>query len=163
MVLKVNSRDQVRELVLDLRNEITRYYAYALKRRIVMNLNDPNFKNSKYKGKPISVSGELALGVKVIDDGKGQYRVVSTAPHSKAVELGSLPHVVPLDLLIEWLKKKFGTSEKIAVSKAKGVQKAIAEKGTTAQPFIEPAIEDDSLLDDAIVKAIKSIKIKYGK
>ncbi len=159
MVLKVNSDDKVRDLALDLRNEITRYYAYALQRRIKNNLNDPAF--GRYAGKPISDTGELAMGVKVIHDGKGQYRVVSTAPHSKAVEHGSLPHVVPLQALIDWLKRKFGANKENAIAGAKAVQKKIAEKGTEAQPFVEPAVEDDSILDEAIEKAIVSIKNKY--
>lgn len=161
MEVSVNSNSEVKQLVLDLRNEITFYYSYALQRRIKNNLNDPAF--GKYAGKPISDTGDLALSIKVINDGKGQYRVVATAPHAKAVEHGSLPHVVPLQALIDWLSRKFGANEKNAIAGAKAVQKKIAEKGTEAQPFVEPAVEDDDILNEAIEKAMVSIKAKYRK
>lgn len=68
--------------------------------------------------------------------------VVASAPYARAVEFGSRPHFPPVEPLERWAQKhpkpggyEPGDGYAIAV--------AISKRGTTAQPFLFPALESN--------------------
>ncbi|NMG48297.1 hypothetical protein GO613_09310 [Azoarcus communis] len=57
--------------------------------------------------------------------------VVGTSlAYAVPVELGSAPHMPPIEPLVEWAKQKLGVRGKEAESAAWGVARAIAQRGT---------------------------------
>lgn len=85
-------------------------------------------------------------------------RIVIDAPHAAAVELGSRPHVAPLQPLVDWVKRhrasfgikgrgtqrnaktgRFEVSAEI-VAIARAIQQKIAREGTKPRFFVRNAI-----------------------
>jgi len=93
--------------------------------------------------------GDLRENIKIEKTSKG-YNVVADRHYASAVEYGTFPHWVPLKALEKWAMRKFGRKDV-----AYFVQKKIAEKGTKAKPYMEPAVE--SAYDEAIIKAMAKV------
>ncbi len=64
-----------------------------------------------------------------------------TAPYAPDVEEGTDPHHVPIEPLEVWARRVLGDE-----SLAGAVQTKIEQKGTDAQPFVEPGI--DAMLEE---------------
>ena len=69
-------------------------------------------------------------------------KIVYSAPYAMSIEFGSQPHVVPFNAIFQWAQRKLGMSKKAAYPFARNVVRKIAERGTVAQPFLRPAIEE---------------------
>ena len=74
-------------------------------------------------------------------------RIVSTAPHSAAVEVGSRPHMPPIEPILEWVRLR-GTQgyDKNAATKkgraqAKFVRARISEQGTRRAVPVDAALQ----------------------
>ncbi len=80
-------------------------------------------------------TGQLRDSILLIKTDTG-YTIVASASYSVAVEYGSMPHWAPIEPLKGWARRKLG-DEKAAWA----VQHKIAKEGTTAKPFMDPAIE----------------------
>jgi len=89
---------------------------------------------------PIVFRGELARSIQAtVSAMKG--KVVAGAKHAPFVEFGTRPHFPPVAPLERWAATKLGSAGLGFV-----IARKIAERGTKAQPFFEPAV-DDSLKD----------------
>ena len=82
--------------------------------------------------------------IKQISNG---FEVGYDAPHSAYINDGTKPHTPPRDVLVKWVKRKLGYSEKKAQQIAFLIQQKIRFYGTEPRPFMSKAIQD--------------IKIKY--
>lgn len=65
-------------------------------------------------------------------------QIVVDAPHAGAVELGSRPHWMPLQPLLDWAKRKVGAAD--AYRFAKAVQMKIARLGTKPTYFVRKSL-----------------------
>lgn len=67
----------------------------------------------------------------------------------------------PVDNLIQWFRKKFRLTEKVARARGWAKAKSIAKKGTKPHPFFGPAVEKNK---EAITKAIsEAVKKEVDK
>jgi hypothetical protein len=98
---------------------------------------------------PTTFTGRLRDSIKVKKQGK-VWIIEAEAPYAEEVEFGSFPHHVPIKPLKEWAKQKLGDE-----GAAYAVQKKIAEKGTRAQPFMDPAMFQS--FSEAFDKAKKKV------
>lgn len=74
---------------------------------------------------------------------------------------GKMP---PVDVIIQWFRKKFGLDEKAATARGWASARAIARKGTKPHPFFAPAIEkNQKAIAQEIKKAIQNDINKNGK
>lgn len=93
-----------------------------------------------------------------VEGGIAEPRIVIDAPHAATVELGSRPHVAPLQPLIDWVKRHRGSfgikgkgttrskasgrfeasAEVVAIARA--IQAKIAREGTKPTYFVRNAI-----------------------
>lgn len=115
-------------------------------------------------GKPIvqentpKASGELWDSVGTVSTPNGA-QIVVDAPHAVAVELGSMPHMVPLDALVRWVKQRgmqglSGRVRRADRSQVRGVRaslKALERDGAT--PVEAP---------EQIARAIQAAIAKHG-
>lgn len=65
-----------------------------------------------------------------LPNGEIGYEVRNDAPHAWVVEHGSRPHMPPVEPIALWARRKFGLSEKEALSVAWAVAKTIEQRGT---------------------------------
>lgn len=73
--------------------------------------------------------------------GIGIEGVVGTSlAYAVPVELGSGPHMPPVEPLVEWAKQKLGVRGKEAESAAWGIAKAIAKRGTVGVGMFHRAL-----------------------
>lgn len=86
-------------------------------------------------------TGQLASSIEAVVEATGTaivgVRVGSNLPQAPAQEFGTDPHFPPPDALRDWARRVLGTEDA-----AFPVARSIAETGTEAQPFLEPAFED---------------------
>jgi len=85
-------------------------------------------------------TGELAGSGHVEHLGKAKWAVIYDAPHAKPIEYGSRPHMPPPGVLVKWAMRKLGLSKKEAIKVANRVRWKIFHKGTEAQPFLRPPL-----------------------
>lgn len=86
-------------------------------------------------------------------------RIAVTAPHAVAVELGSMPHMVPLAALIEWVKRRgmqglegrVRRADRSQVRGVRGALKSLEQDGAT--PVDAP---------EQIARAIQASIAKHG-
>jgi len=82
--------------------------------------------------------GELKEKIKLTPTNlENEYILESKAKHSEALEFGTRPFYAPIKPLKEWAARKTGDEDL-----GYAVQKKIAKKGITAQPFMRPAIRE---------------------
>jgi phage gpG-like protein len=67
--------------------------------------------------------------------------VGSNLVYAKPVEYGSRPHFPPVAPLELWARRKLGVPARRARSVAFAVARKIARRGTPAQPYLGPALE----------------------
>lgn len=80
---------------------------------------------------PVGVTGIYAASWKVVETGEANTILLQNdAPYAPVIEYGSRPHIAPLRPLLQWVRRKFGVDDKSAYAIAKGVQNAIAARGT---------------------------------
>lgn len=90
-----------------------------------------------------TLRGSIIGNVTVLD-GLGVQGVVGTAlNYAEAVELGTRPHMPPVEPLIDWVRQKFGLSGKEAKSAAWRVARSIARRGTPAVGMFHFAWRDN--------------------
>lgn len=82
--------------------------------------------------RPAQVSPEAVVG-----------SIGSSQPHALHVELGTKPHMPPVDPLVDWVKAKFGVDPEEAERIAWGVARKIAAKGTEGQHMFANALADN--------------------
>jgi len=108
---------------------------------------------------PVGVSGNLQSSLRSTVDSVGEtlleIHVGSTANYAAAVEKGTDPHFPPPSALRDWARSVLGDEDL-----AYPVARSIAENGTEAQPFLEPAFEDNltfivDRINDAVEQAIQ--------
>ena len=82
-------------------------------------------------------SGLLKAGIKIEPQvfGSYKYSIVAGTEYAADVEYGTSPHYVSGGELKKWATRKLGDP-----SAAFAVAKSISKKGTNAQPFIRPAL-----------------------
>lgn len=85
-------------------------------------------------------TGELAGSGEVEHLAKGVWAVIYDAPHAKPIEYGSRPHMPPRGVLVNWARRKLGLSKKEAIKAANRIRWKIFMKGTEAQPFLRPPL-----------------------
>lgn len=90
---------------------------------------------------------ELAGGIGV------QGVVGSALAYAEAVELGTRPHMPPVEPLIDWVRQKFGLSGKEAKSAAWRVARGIARHGTPAAGMFHFAWRDNQVQILSMFKA----------
>lgn len=107
---------------------------------------------------PIVNTGELARGVDYKMTSKLSARVGADARYSEWVEKGRKPGKMPPVAPIErWAKTKLGQSGLGFV-----IARKIGRKGTKAQPFFFPAVDDSlseikSIFESAVSKVVEAI------
>lgn len=67
---------------------------------------------------------------RALPNGEVGFEVRNDAPHAWMVEHGSAPHMPPVEPIALWAKRKFGLTEKEALSVAWAVAKTIEKRGT---------------------------------
>lgn len=86
-------------------------------------------------------TGQLASSIEAVVEGIGSaiigVRVGSNLPQAPAQEFGTEPHFPPPSALRGWARRVLGDPDA-----AYAVAQSIAESGTEAQPFLEPAFEE---------------------
>lgn len=86
-------------------------------------------------------TGQLASSIEAVVEAIGSavigVRVGSNLPQAPAQEYGTEPHFPPPSALRDWARRVLGDADA-----AFAVAQSIAESGTEAQPFLEPAFED---------------------
>ena len=131
-------------------------------------------------GKAPVAFGELRDGLEAQDRPNGA-AIVSTAPHSAAVEEGSRPHMPPLAPLLAWVKLRGaqgldaapgakgapaeiakriarrgnGTSTPVDAAErvARAIQHAIAKRGTRPHWFMRESVPEVAALLDAYMRS----------
>ena len=131
-------------------------------------------------GKAPVAFGELRDGL-IAEDRDNGAAIVSTAPHSAAVEEGSRPHMPPLAPLLAWVKLRGaqgldaapgakgapaeiarriarrgnGTSTPIDAAErvARAIQHAIAKRGTRPHWFMRDSVSEVASLLDAYMRS----------
>ena len=96
-------------------------------------------RNAKMEA-PVGVSGELRAKITHRVEGFGQEIkgiAGSYANYAVYVETGTRPHWAPIEPLKLWVQRKFGASGKEISAIAHAVQRAIARRGTKAQPYMK--------------------------
>lgn len=74
--------------------------------------------------------------------GLGMEGVVGTSlAYAVPVELGSAPHMPPVEPLVDWAKSKLGLTGKAAESAAWGIARKIARRGTKAVRMFGDSLE----------------------
>lgn len=96
--------------------------------------------------------GKLAASSHIESDVVGQIvHIMVDAPYAAAVELGSLPHVVPLRVLVDWVHRHMGSSSAVgagssdeseAFAIAKSIQNKIAMDGTEPRFFVRDSMPE---------------------
>lgn len=90
--------------------------------------------------------GGLAGSIAVDKPSKLTREVGSGLQYAPYVEFGTRPHWPPYAAIRDWTwlnRRKFGASGQRDVARiAKFVQRAIARRGTKAQPFLRPAFDE---------------------
>lgn len=104
---------------------------------------------------PVGTTGNLQSSIRGLVEAVGatlvRIRVGSTADYAAAVEKGTEPHFPPPSALREWARSVLGDADL-----AFPVARSIAESGTEAQPFLEPAFEDNiTFVVDRIDQAVR--------
>jgi hypothetical protein len=84
--------------------------------------------------------------------------------YAPAVETGARPHFPPIQALVLWVKKKFGTEdEKSAISAAWAVAKTIAKRGTRGHMMFARGLEQlEPIAAPTLEKAIAQAFIRSG-
>ena len=80
-----------------------------------------------------SLAGSIHLNP--MSPGFREYVLSARIAYAEGIEYGTSPHFVPIEPLKGWAARKLGDQ-----SLAWAVQKKIAMKGTSAQPFFRPAM-----------------------
>ena len=83
----------------------------------------------------IAAAGTLraSIAAAVEEDGPGLLGVVATSlAYAVPVELGTKPHMPPIEPLEQWVRTRLGLSDKAAASAARRIQWKIAHYGTPA-------------------------------
>lgn len=75
------------------------------------------------------------------------------APHASPVEFGSRPHMPPVDPLMGWCKRVLGLNDREARSAAWMIALKIKARGTEAQPYLRPAVDQGASKAETIFKA----------
>lgn len=107
---------------------------------------------------PIVNTGELARGIDYRMIGRGQARVGADTKYSQWVEYGRKPGKRPPVAPIErWAKTKLGQSGLGFV-----IARKIGRKGTKAQPYFFPAVDDsiddlERIFNSAIDQALRKL------
>lgn len=68
--------------------------------------------------------------------------VAMSSPYVEAVELGTKPHMPPIEPLEQWVKTKLGLSGKEGARAARGIQWKIYHHGTEGAHMFERALDD---------------------
>jgi len=121
--IEVNSEKAAEEFVQEFIDVFMHEYAVAIRDDAKTTLEITNTNDT----------GGLSESIKVKKIPKG-YQVKAEAPHAIYIEYGTLPHWAPIAPLKAWARRKLGDE-----GAAYAVQRKIAEKGTKAKPFMEPA------------------------
>lgn len=108
----------------------------------------------------IIASGYLKRSGRIEKVDFNAYRIVYDAPYAIFVEYGTLPHMPPIEPLIQWAKKKFGVNDKEARRIAWLVANKIKEGGTKPKPFLRNAI--DEVKSDIKFKRFRLKYIRLG-
>ena len=82
--------------------------------------------------RPVDVTPERVIGT-----------VGSSQPHALHLELGTKPHMPPIEPLVDWAKAKFGLSDREARSVGYAVALKIKAEGTEGQHLLEGTFEDN--------------------
>lgn len=107
---------------------------------------------------PIVNTGELARGIDVKKQSRLSYRVGADAKYSPFVEHGrSAGRMPPVAAIERWASTKLG-----APGAGFAIARKIAQRGTKAQPFFEPGIQNSMsairhLFDGAIDAFIRAL------
>jgi hypothetical protein len=67
--------------------------------------------------------------------------VAMSSPYVEAVELGTKPHMPPIEPLEQWVKTKLGLSGKEGANAARGIQWKIFHHGTKGAHMFESALD----------------------
>lgn len=96
--------------------------------------------------------GKLAASSHIESDVVGQViHIMVDAPYAADVELGTLPHVVPLRVLVDWVHRHMGSSsaigagssdESAAFAIAHAIQSKIAMDGTSPTFFVRDSMPE---------------------
>jgi len=75
--------------------------------------------------------------------GANEYTLSDGVSYGKDLEYGNRPHNVPLEPLIDWVKRKgIATDEGHQIAFAKYVQEKIRTEGVNPHPFFRPALHE---------------------
>lgn len=97
--------------------------------------------------------GRLKKQLATLDTAAGA-TIRDDAPYAAAVELGSRPHTVPLDALIDWvLVKGFASDMKQARAIAIAVQRKIQADGTAPKFYMRSSLPAIKTILDARIRA----------
>lgn len=77
---------------------------------------------------PVRRLADGLLGVVDVEDRTGKYG--SPLNYAVAVELGTRPHMPPLEPLVDWTKAKLGLKGKAATAAAEGIRWKVFHQGT---------------------------------
>lgn len=96
--------------------------------------------------------------------GIGIEGVVGTSlAYAVPVEIGTGPHMPPIEPLVEWAQQKLGVRGKDAVSAAWGVAKAIAQRGTLGVGMFHRALAANrEQLLDRFGECVRRIATRIG-
>lgn len=106
---------------------------------------------------PIVFQGELGRSLFTKPSGKLSAVIGSDAKHAPFVEFGTRPHFPPVAPLERWAKVKLGKPGLGFV-----IAKKIARKGTKAQPYFQPAVDESlqdvhRLIEKAVAQVVRDI------
>jgi hypothetical protein len=89
--------------------------------------------------------------------------VGSPLSYVQAVELGTRPHMPPVEPLIDWVRQKFGLNGKEAISAAWRVARGIARHGTPAAGMFHFAWRDNkSQVAEKFAATVRRIASQIG-
>lgn len=93
----------------------------------------------------------------------GEVNLGYSAKSAAAVHEGTVPHWMPIDPLIKWVKKKGIASGEEAESIARAIQVTISREGTKPQKFLEKAVleKQDGILNE-VKEDLKKVPRKAG-
>ena len=79
--------------------------------------------------------------------------IYSDVPYAEFVEMGTRPHMPPVEKLYLWVRRKLKINdEKQIESVAYAIAKTIAKYGTKAKPYFRPGIEENIPKFESVMK-----------
>lgn len=109
--------------------------------------------------------GLLRKSISRVRFGQADYGVVAKAAYAAAVEGGRKPGPMPpVQSIDDWMKRKrVGSSDPVERRRsAFAIARAIGRRGTKAQPFMQPALEQnrtrlDQLMREGTARALEKV------